>query len=61
EIPQKRQVLRDTNPETILKKAAKILKCDTDVFLQSSGISGTDKLDRDILIYKGQQCSKGVM
>ncbi len=51
EIPQKRQVLRDTNPETILKKAAKVLKCDTDVFLQSSRISDSDKLDRDILIY----------
>jgi len=28
EIPQKRQVLRDTNPKTILKKAAKVLKED---------------------------------
>ncbi len=51
EIPQKRQVLRDTNPEKILKKAAKVLKCDTDDFLQSSRISDSDKLNRDLLIY----------
>ena len=51
EIPQKRQVLRDTNPENILKKAAKILKCNTDDFLQSSRISASDKLNRDLLIY----------
>ncbi|MDR4509382.1 MAG: transposase [Candidatus Brocadiaceae bacterium] len=51
EISQKRQVLRDTNPEKILKIAAKVLKCDTDVFLQSSRISDSDKLNRDLLIY----------
>ena len=50
EIPQKRQVLRDTNPEKILKKAAKVLKCDTDDFLQSSRISDSNKLNRDLLI-----------
>ncbi len=51
EIPQKRRVLRDTNPENILMKAAKVLKCDTDIFLQSSRISESDKLNRDLLIY----------
>ncbi|MDR4503815.1 MAG: hypothetical protein MRK01_03355 [Candidatus Scalindua sp.] len=51
EIPQKRQVLRDTNPEKILKIAAKVLKCDTGVFLRSSRISDSDKLNRDLLIY----------
>ena len=51
EIPQKRQVLRDSNPEKILKKAANILKCDTDDFSKSSRISDPDKLNRDILIY----------
>jgi chromosomal replication initiation ATPase DnaA len=51
EIPQKRQVLRDTNPENILKKAAKVLKCDTNDFLQSSRISDSNKLNRDLLIY----------
>ena len=51
EIPQKRQVLRDTNPKTILKKAAKVLKCNTNDFLQSSRISDSNKLNRDLLIY----------
>ena len=32
EIPQKRQVLRDTDPETILKKAAQVLKCNINDF-----------------------------
>jgi len=44
EIPQKRQVLRDTNPKTILKKAAKVLKCNTNGFLQSTRISDSNKL-----------------
>ena len=43
EIPQKRQVLRDTNPETILKKAANVLKCNTNDFLQSSRICDSNK------------------
>ncbi len=51
EIPQKRQVLRDTNPENILKKAAKVLKCDTNDYLRSSRISDANKLNRDLLIY----------
>jgi putative transposase len=51
EIPQKRQVLRDTNPERILKRAAKVLRCDTANFLKSSRISDSDKLNRDLLIY----------
>ena len=51
EIPQKRQVLRDTNPKTILEKAAKVLKCNTNDFLQSARICDSDKLNRDLLIY----------
>jgi putative transposase len=51
EIPQKRQVLRDASPENILKKAAKVLKCDTNDFLRSSRISDANKLNRDLLIY----------
>lgn len=50
EIPQKRQVLRDTNPRTILERAAKVLKCDTNDFLQSARISDSNKLNRDLLI-----------
>jgi len=51
EIPQKRHVLRDTNPRTILEKAARVLKCNTNDFLQSSRIGDSDKLNRDLLIY----------
>ncbi len=51
EIPQKRKVLRDTNPEKILKIAAKVLKCDTDDYLRHARISDSDKLNRDLLIY----------
>ncbi|OQY98313.1 MAG: hypothetical protein B6D35_12505 [Candidatus Brocadia sp. UTAMX2] len=51
EIPQKRQVLRDTDPETILKKAAQALKCNTTDFLPSARISNSHKLNRDMLIY----------
>ena len=51
EIPQKRQVQKDTNPANILKKGAKVLKYDTDTFSQSSRISETDRLNRDLLIY----------
>ena len=47
----KRQVLRDTNPKTILEKAAKVLQCNTNDFLQSARISDSDKLNRDVLIY----------
>lgn len=51
EIPQKRQVLRNTDPEKILKKAAKVLKCNMNDFLSSSRISDSDKLNRDVLVY----------
>ena len=51
EIPQKRQVLRDTNPKIILEKAAKVLQCNTNDFLRSSRISNSNKRYRDLLIY----------
>ncbi|WKZ19759.1 MAG: hypothetical protein QY310_04160 [Candidatus Jettenia sp. CY-1] len=51
EIPQKRQILRNTNPRIILEKATRVLQCNTNDFLQSSGIGGSDKLNRDVLIY----------
>ena len=51
EIPKKRQVLRDTTPKTILEKAAKILKCNTNDFFFFFRICHSDKLNRDLLIY----------
>ncbi|TLD42394.1 MAG: hypothetical protein JETT_1328 [Candidatus Jettenia ecosi] len=51
EIPQKRHVLRDTNPKTILEKAAKVLQCNTNDFLRSARICDSDKHNRDVLIF----------
>lgn len=51
EIPQKRQVLRETNPEILLRKAANILQCETKDFVDSPRVSDTTKPDRDLLIY----------
>ncbi len=51
EIPQKRRVLRVANPDAILRKAAKVLKCDTKDLVQTSRISDANKPDRDLLIY----------
>ena len=51
EIPQKRQVLRDADPEAILKKAARVLKCNISDFLPSARISNSHKPNRDMLIY----------
>ncbi|MCF6155918.1 MAG: hypothetical protein E3K36_11845 [Candidatus Brocadia sp.] len=48
---EKRQVLRGKNPKTILNKAAKVLKCDVNDFLQSPRISDSNKFNRDLLIY----------
>ncbi|MCP5005974.1 MAG: addiction module toxin RelE [Planctomycetes bacterium] len=50
-IPQRRKTLRKSNPEAILRKAAKALKCDLEDLIQASRISGADKHDRDMLIY----------
>ncbi len=51
EIPQKRQVLRDTNPGTILEKAARVLRCNVNDFLEFSRICNSNKRNRDVLIY----------
>ncbi|MEK6764894.1 MAG: hypothetical protein AABY49_01505, partial [Planctomycetota bacterium] len=37
--------------KTILEEAAKVLKCNTNDFLESSRISDSNKLNRDLLIY----------
>ncbi|MCP4265081.1 MAG: hypothetical protein GY777_05820 [Candidatus Brocadiaceae bacterium] len=50
EIQQKRRLLRNANPETILRKAAKVLKCDTNDFAKSPRISYEKKQNRDLLI-----------
>ncbi|NUO10272.1 MAG: hypothetical protein HUU08_16710 [Candidatus Brocadia sp.] len=45
------KILRDANPKTILKKAAKVLQCNTNDFLQSARICDSDKHNRDLLIF----------
>ena len=39
------------NIETVLSKAAGILKCDMDLYRESPRIAKSDKADRDLLIY----------
>ncbi len=51
EIPQKHRLLRNANPETILRKTAKALNCDTNNFAKSPRTSYTNKQNRDLLIY----------
>ncbi len=51
EIPQKRRLLRNANPETVLRKAAKVLRCNTNDFAESPKISYANKQNRDLLIY----------
>ena len=51
ELPSQKQVFKDTDIETVLSKAAGLLKCDLKVFRESSRISKFAKVDRDLLIY----------
>jgi len=51
ELPHQKQVIKDVNIETVLSKAAGILKCDMDLFRNLSRISKSNKPDRDLLIY----------
>ncbi len=43
--------LKDRDPIQLLKKAAKVLKCDPEGFKNSPRIGESDKLNRDILLY----------
>jgi REP element-mobilizing transposase RayT len=51
ELPHQKRVIKDVNIETVLSKAAGILKCDMDLYRESSRISKSVKADRDLLIY----------
>ena len=51
ELPSQKQAVRDVNIETVILKAAGFLKCDMNLFRQSSRISKSVKVDRDLLIY----------
>jgi chromosomal replication initiation ATPase DnaA len=51
ELPHQKSVIKDINIETVLSKAAGILKCDMDLYRESTRISKSVKADRDLLIY----------
>jgi len=51
ELPHQKRVIKEVNIETVLSKAAGILKCDMDLYRESSRISKSAKADRDLLIY----------
>ena len=51
EIPQQTKLLKVTDPEVLLKKAARILGCNLMNFKSSLRISEQDKDNRDLLIY----------
>lgn len=51
ELPHQKRVIKDVNIETVLSKAAGILKCDMDFYRESTRITKSAKTDRDLLIY----------
>jgi len=51
EIPQQTKLLKVTDPEVLLKKAARILGCNLRNFKSSLRISEQDKDNRDLVIY----------
>ncbi len=53
ELPVQKRVVKDQNLDTVLSKAAGILKLDLDHCRKSARISKAAKTDRDLLIYVG--------
>jgi len=51
ELPSQKQVIKDVEVETVLSKAAGLLKCDLKLFRKSRRITKSTKVDRDLLIY----------
>lgn len=51
ELPHQKRAVKGVNIETVLSKAARILKCDLRHYRKSARISKSDKADRDLLIY----------
>ena len=50
-IPQQTQMAKNLDPLRVLRSAQRVLKCDIQRFVQAGRVSGTDKDNRDILIY----------
>ena len=51
ELPHQKRVIKDVKIETVLSKAAGILKCDMDLYRESARITKSVKAERDLLIY----------
>jgi REP element-mobilizing transposase RayT len=51
EIPAQKELAGNIDSATVLKKAAKFLNCNIDRFVQSNRIVGSEKDNRDLLIY----------
>ncbi len=51
ELPSQKLLEKDVDIDTVLSKAAGVLKCDINRFRRSARISQTDKNNRDLLIY----------
>ena len=51
ELPAQKQVVKDVNLNTVLSRAAGLLKCDLNLCQESTRISEPAKTDRDMLVY----------
>jgi REP element-mobilizing transposase RayT len=51
ELPHQKRVIKDISIDSVLLRAAGILRCDLDHLRESSRISKTKTADRDLLIY----------
>ena len=51
EMPSQKQVVKDVNLNSVLSRAAELLKCDLKLWRDSTRISESAKTDRDMLIY----------
>jgi REP element-mobilizing transposase RayT len=51
ELPHQKRVTNDVKIESVLSRAADILKCDIDFYRESTRIPKAFKADRDLLIY----------
>jgi REP element-mobilizing transposase RayT len=51
EVPQKRKVLRHSDPKAVLRKASSILQCSAEDLVVPGRLRGEDKDKRDIVIF----------
>jgi hypothetical protein len=50
-IPQKRKVLRSSDPQALLKKAASLLQSREEALVSSARLQGEERDKRDLVIY----------